>query len=235
VVEIVRRIAPYADEVSMTTNGSLLENKASDLRSAGLRRVNISFHSRRAGVIRRITKCDALLNMEGGIRAAVDAGLKPVKLNMVVLEGLNEGEIPDMIEFSKELGAILQLIEFQPLERGIESWGGYYYDLQPLEKMLEARSDSVYERRLQRRRQYLLKGGGIVEVVRPMHNSNFCRSCTRLRVTSDGRLKPCLMRNDNLVEAVSLLRLGAAQNELADAFREAIAKRRPYWREKAGG
>ena len=235
VVELVQRIASYADEVSMTTNGSLLEKRALDLRSAGLRRVNVSLHSRRADVFKRITECDILSNVEGGIRAAVDAGLEPVKINMVVLGGLNEGEVPDMLEFSKEMGAILQLIEFQPLERGFDSWGGYYYDLQPLEKMLEARSDSVYERELQRRRQYHLEGGGIVEVVRPMHNSNFCRSCTRLRVTSDGRLKPCLMRNDNLVEASSLLRHEATRTDLVDAFREAVAKRQPYWREKLGG
>jgi len=235
IVEIVQRIAPYSEEISMTTNGSLLAEKALDLKRAGLRRVNVSLHSKRPEILKEITGRDALTEVKRGIRAAIDAGLEPVKLNMVVLRGINDGEVPEMIELSKELGAILQLIEFQPLERGAESWDEYNYDLRPLEEELEARSEYVHERKLHRRRQYHLRGGGVVEVVRPMHNSQFCRFCTRLRVTSDGRLKPCLMRDDNLVEAVSLLRRGAARNALAGAFREAVVRRKPYWRERAEG
>ncbi len=85
------------------------------------------------------------------------------------------------------------------------------------------------EREMHRRKQYHLKDGGVVEVVRPMHNSRFCSYCTRLRLTSDGRLKPCLMREDNHVEAVSLLRDGAGREALVAAFREAVSRRAPYW------
>lgn len=231
IVEVVGRIAPYANEVSMTTNGSLLEEKAASLLEAGLRRVNISLHSMRSEAFSRITGRDALPEVERGITAAVESGLKPVKLNMVVLKRLNSGEIPRMIEFSRGVGAVLQLIEFQPIQLGARDWSRFHYDLRPVEEMLEARSVKVHVRALHRRRQYHLEGGGVVEVVRPMHNSLFCRFCTRLRVTSDGRLKPCLMRNDNLVEAVSLLRRGASGADLADAFREAVARREPYWRD----
>lgn len=231
VVEVVRRIASYADEVSMTTNGSLLAEKAADLREAGLRRVNVSLHSTRPDAFRRITGIDALSDVERGVSAALESGLRPVKLNVVVLKGLNADDIPEMIEFSKGTGAVLQLIEFQPLQRGAADWERFYYDLRPVEEMLEARSEVVRERALHRRRQYHLRGGGVVEVVRPMHNSRFCRFCTRLRVTSDGRLKPCLMRDDNLVEAVSLLRRGAPRSELVEAFRAAVARREPYWRD----
>ena len=229
--EVVRRIAPYADEISMTTNGSLLTEWAASLREAGLRRVNISLHSARPRVFHKITGVSALPAVERGIVAASESGLNPVKLNMVVLNGLNVDEIPEMIEFSRRVGAILQLIEFQPLQRGAENWSRFYYDLRPVEEMLYARSEMVRERALHRRKQYHLEDGGVVEVVRPIHNSRFCRYCTRLRVTSDGHLKPCLMRDDNLVEAASLLRRGAPREELADAFREAVARRAPYWRD----
>jgi len=227
----VRRIAPYADEVSMTTNGALLAEKAASLRKAGLRRVNVSLHSMRPEVFQKITGLNALSKVERGVAAALESGLRPVKLNMVVLKGLNADEIPEMIEFSRREGAVLQLIEFQPLQRGAKDWNRFYYDLRPVEEMLKNRSKEVHERALHRRKQYHLRDGAVVEVVRPMHNSRFCRFCTRLRVTSDGRLKPCLMRDDNLVDAVALLRRGASRPELAEAFREAAARREPYWRD----
>jgi len=227
--EIVSRVARHADEVSMTTNGSILEKWAPRLHEADLKRVNISLHSLRPGIFKRITGVDALDEVKRGVIAASESHLNPIKLNMVVLNGLNADEVPDMIEFSRRMGAILQLIEFQPLQLGAENWGGFHYDLRPVENMLEDRSERVYERPLHRRRRYHLKGGGVVEVVRPIHNSRFCGSCTRLRVTSDGRLKPCLMREDNLVETVSLIRRGSHRREIADAFREAVAMRAPYW------
>jgi cyclic pyranopterin phosphate synthase len=183
----------------------------------------------RPGIFKRITGVDALDEVKRGVIAASESHLNPITLNMVVLNGLNADEVPEMIEFSRRMGAILQLIEFQPLQLGAENWGGFHYDLRPVENTLEDRSERVYERPLHRRRRYHLKGGGVVEVVRPMHNSRFCGSCTRLRVTSDGRLKPCLMREDNLVEAVSLIRRGSHRREIADAFREAVAMRAPYW------
>jgi cyclic pyranopterin phosphate synthase len=89
----------------------------------------------------------------------------------------------------------------------------------------------VVERELHRRRVYHLADGAQVEVVRPMHNSRFCAYCTRLRLTSDGRLKPCLMRDDNLVPFAKLLRAGEPRESLVEAFREAVARREPYWRD----
>ena len=231
IVEIVRRIAPYAEEVSMTTNASLLAEMALSLREAGLKRVNVSLHSAKPEVFQRITGHDALAEVERGIKAAIDSDVHPVKLNMVVMNGINAHEIPDMIEFSKEVGAILQLIEFQPIGWGASDWSRFHCDLRPIEEKLMKRSVEIRERELHRRKQYRLEGGGLVEVVRPMHNSEFCRFCTRLRVTSDGRLKPCLMRNDNLVDVAPLIRRGAPRSALEDAFKEAVAKREPFWRD----
>jgi len=231
IVEVVRRIVLYVDEVSMTTNGYGLAEKACDLKKAGLKRVNISLHSTHPDVFCKIIGREALTEVRRGIATALECGLRPVKLNMVVMKGVNDGEIEEMIDFSREVGAILQLIEYQPLERGTEDWEAYHFDLRPFEEELGAKAKKVVEREMHRRRQYHLKGEAVVEVVRPMHNSQFCRHCTRLRVTSDGRLKPCLMRGDNHVEAVSLIRMGAKREAIIEAFREAIARRRPYWGE----
>jgi cyclic pyranopterin phosphate synthase len=231
IVDIVSSIAPHVDEVSMTTNGTLLKEYAKDLHRAGLRRVNISLHSLDPETFKRVTESNALDDVKNGIWAAVDCGLEPVKLNMVVLEGLNDMEIPKMIEFSKTCGAILQLIEFQPIQAGTEPyWQSLYHDLRGIENTLEANSLKIQVRELQRRKQYYLKGGEVVEVVRPMHNTDFCRYCTRLRVTSDGKLKPCLMRNDNLVDVLQLLREGSKPEALETAFKEAVSRREPYWR-----
>jgi cyclic pyranopterin phosphate synthase len=229
IVEIVGRISPHVEEASMTTNALHLVEKARELREAGLRRVNVSLHSACPEVFKEITGWDVLPEVEEGIKEALRVGLRPVKLNMVVMRGMNDEEIPRMIEFARDLGVTLQLIEYQPLEQGVEGWERYHYDLRPLEEELDPRSERIVEREMHRRKQYHLKGGGVVEVVRPMHNSRFCGYCTRLRLTSDGRLKPCLMREDNHVEAVSLLRDGAGREALVAAFREAVSRRAPYW------
>lgn len=229
IADIVERISPYVEEVSMTTNGSLLEEKAGELKEAGLSRVNISLHSRRRDVFKMITGQDLFKEVEEGIKAAIESRLTPVKLNMVVVKSINSDEIPGMIDLSRRIRAILQLIEFQPIQGG-KDWSTLHYDLRSVEEELTRNSIKVYEREMNRRRRFLLKGGGEVEVVRPMHNSEFCRYCSRLRVTSDGRFKPCLMREDNLIEAVSLIRGGASMGALINAIREAVSNREPYWR-----
>ncbi|MGQ9680107.1 MAG: GTP 3',8-cyclase MoaA [Candidatus Bathyarchaeia archaeon] len=229
IVDIVERISPYVEEVSMTTNGSLLEEKVGELKEAGLSRVNISLHSRRRDVFKMITGQDLFREVEEGIKAAIESHLTPVKLNMVVVKSINSDEIPSMIDLSRRIRAILQLIEFQPIQDG-KDWSTLHYDLRSVEEELTRNSIKVYEREMNRRRRFLLKGGGEVEVVRPMHNSEFCRYCSRLRVTSDGRFKPCLMREDNLIEAVSLIRGGASMGALINAIREAVSNREPYWR-----
>ena len=229
IVEIVKRIESYVEEVSMTTNASKLSDLACKLREAGLARVNISLHSLNPSKFKEITGTNLENVVEEGVGEAIKCGLTPVKLNMVVMKGINEGEIPQMINFSKDFGITLQLIEYQPLERGVADWSEYHYDLKPIEDELEVHSTSIVNREMHRRRQYHLKDGGVVEVVRPMHNSNFCQYCTRLRLTSDGNLKPCLMREDNHVQAVSLLRNGGDRESILAAFLDAVAKREPFW------
>jgi cyclic pyranopterin phosphate synthase len=231
IVEVIRLISPHVREVSMTTNALQLPWKAIALRDARLKRVNISLHSLRRETVKRIAGVDCLDRVKAGIRAADEAGLKPIKLNFVVMKGLNSVEIPDMLRLSAETGAILQLIEYQSLERGVERWGDLYYDITPLERAWDKEAVRVEEQVMHRRKRYTLADGATVEIVRPIHNTIFCANCNRLRLTSDGHLKPCLMRGDNLVPLVQLLRSGASEEELVDAFRLATSLRAPYWRE----
>ncbi|MCX6647818.1 MAG: GTP 3',8-cyclase MoaA [Candidatus Bathyarchaeota archaeon] len=231
IVEVISLISPHVREVSMTTNALLLPGRAAALRDVGLKRVNISLHSLKRETVKKIAGVDCLDGVKEGIRAADEAGLKPIKLNFVVMKGLNSDEVPDMLRLSAESGAILQLIEYQSLERGVERWGDLYYDLTPLERVWDREAVSVEEQVMHKRKRYTLADGATVEIVRPIHNTVFCANCNRLRLTSDGRLKPCLMRGDNLVPVVQLLRRGAGKEELVDAFRLATSRRAPYWSE----
>jgi cyclic pyranopterin phosphate synthase len=230
-IEIIKKISPFVKEISMTTNGSMLKEKACNLKKAGLKRVNISLHSLNYDAFSTITHVTTEPDIEAGIKAALDCGLKPVKLNTVVIKDINSQEIMEHIEFAKKMGAILQLIEFQALENGVELFNKYHFDLLDIEKKLAYLSNSIIEREMHHRKQYYLKEGGIVEVVRPMHNSQFCAYCTRLRVTSDGRLKACLMRDDNLIPLVALIRNGESKKTLIEAFNKAVACREPFWRD----
>ncbi len=230
IVDVVSAVSPWVREVSMTTNGILLPPVAKELKAVGLSRVNISLHSLRRESVKQIAGADCLDQVKAGIEAAREAGLTPIKLNFVAMKGLNSVEVPEILRLSADTGAILQLIEYQPLERGKDRWGDLYYDVAPLEERWKKEAVKIVEQEMHHRKRYTLPSGATVEVVRPIHNTVFCANCNRLRLTSDGRLKPCLMRDDNLVPAVQLIRGGASREEIECAFREATCRREPYWR-----
>lgn len=232
--QIVAEIAQHADEVSLTTNGVLLEDYVHTLFTAGLKRVNVSLPSPSPQHFRKITGRDYVQRVKEGIRAAAESRLHPVKINMVLLKGINVGEVPQAIDFANKVGAILQIIEFQPiLPENYSHWKTFHYDPLPIENWLKKESISVQENPLHKRKRYTLQreqGSVSVEVVRPMHNSRFCKNCTRLRVTTDGKLKPCLLRNDNLVDIISSIRRDADSDQLKRVFRKAAMLREPYWK-----
>jgi cyclic pyranopterin phosphate synthase len=227
IVEIVAAVkSAGVDEVSMTTNGTLLAETATELADAGLSRINISLDTLDEETYRRITGSELLHEVLNGIDTALSAGLKPVKLNMVLLAGINECEVEQMIAYTSERGMILQLIEL--LDVGGKIFTAFHRGLDDIELGLKRRAVAVLTRRgMQARRRYILPGGE-VEVVRPMHNSEFCRHCTRLRLTPGGYLKPCLMRNDNLVDLLPFVRAGDDEGARG-ALLEAIARREPYF------
>lgn len=232
VSEIVSRIAGVdgIKDVSMTTNGVLLEEHAAALKEAGLDRINVSLDTLRPETFQEITRGGELARVLRGIDKALEAGLRPVKLNMVVMKGINEKEVADLLRFASREGLVLQLIELMDAER--EFFQRYFYNLDSLEREFEEGAEEVLVRGLmQGRRKYTLHGTE-VEVIKPMHNTEFCAHCTRIRVTADGKFKPCLMRTDNTVDFLSLIRGGAPEAELERAFLEAVNKREPYFRGK---
>jgi len=229
IIDIVKDIADLKGlrDLSMTTNGTNLASLAKRLRGSGLKRVNISIPSLNAETYRALMGGD-LRNGLKGIREAVDAGLFPVKLNMLVLRNVNDDEIPKMINFAERSGTILQMIELEPLNISTSYYKRYHYALDAVENELKKQARRVVTRGdMQNRKVYFLPRTK-VEVVRPIENTEFCLCCTRLRVTSDGWLKPCLMRNDNLVDVLTPLRNGADEKELRKLFLEAVKRREPY-------
>jgi cyclic pyranopterin phosphate synthase len=234
IVDIVKAISDVGvADLAMTTNGSLLKGCVAELVKAGLRRVNVSLPSLKKGVFEKITGVDMLDDVVEGLLKAKDFDLRPIKLNTVLLRGLNDGEVWSLMDFAGKHDFILQLIELEPLGGTNELYNKYHVSLDVIENWLERRAFKIEERRdLHKRRQYDL-GYVKVELVKAVNNPEFCMHCTRLRVTADGKLKPCLMRNDNLVDVLSALRRGADE-ELSQLFIEAIKAREPYFKGVCG-
>ncbi|MBP2030257.1 cyclic pyranopterin phosphate synthase [Methanohalophilus levihalophilus] len=223
--EILKALPPLKD-VSVTTNAIYLRDRAKSLKEAGLDRVNISLDSLDPECYGKITGRSPDLHRKvlEGIDAAVEAGLTPVKLNMVLLKGVNDDQIDDMLEFTRQYDGtvVLQLIQLMDFN----DTSGFQVDAESIEKMLEEKANEVRVRKMHRRRKYIIDGAE-VEMVRPVDNTEFCASCNRLRVTADGKLKPCLLTNENLVDTK-----GASIEELRELFKEAVQKRVPYNRRK---
>lgn len=231
IVEIVRRTAPLVDEVSMTTNGSRLDRLSGELKGAGLKRVNISLDTLDPASFERISSNPLPDGMMRGIEKAREVGLSPIKLNMVVLKRENSEGIWDMVEFARQNDIVLQLIELHVPREMVDSemFRGLYYPLDEVERGLEKLSRRVERARMHRRRRFYLLKGGCVEVVRPMFNPDFCAHCYRLRVTSNGKLRPCLMRSDGIMDILTPMRDGASDDELMTVIKGAMRARRPYW------
>lgn len=229
--EIAKGISsiPAIEDLAMTTNGVLLKNKAEQLHDSGVRRLNISFVSLDPHVYQEVTS-GHLGDVLDGIIEAAHAGFHPIKLNTVVLGGVNEGEVDRVIQFSRENGLVLQLIELEPVNVDEKYYSEHHLSLSRIERHLEGMATSVQARRyMQNRRIYYLPGVK-VEVVNPIENTEFCAHCTRIRVTSDGRLKPCLMRDDNLVDLLTPMREGVDDAALTNLFLKAVERREPYFR-----
>lgn len=237
IVDIVSKISSLQfRDISITTNGVQLGKYAEDLFNSGLKRVNVSFDTLDPETYRFITKRNYMEMAKEGIKKAVEVGLNPVKVNMVVMKGINDHEIWDMFQFCKENNVILQLIELLKTENCEEAefLEEYHYNMTPLEEELNKMSTKVKTRHfMQDRKKYFIEGGEI-EVVRPMDNTQFCENCTRLRITPDGKIKPCLLRNDNLVDLIEPMRRGYSDEELKKVFLDAINKREPFYTDSCG-
>ena len=235
IIEIVRRIKSIGiDEISITTNGTELDILAHKLRDAGLNRINISIHSLKRWKFYLITGVDMLERVKKGIEESIDAGLYPVKLNFVILKDLNDGEISDLIEYSYKLGGgdtnIIQLIEL--ININPKFYRAYHRPLDDIEEWIRKKAVSMRRRRLHNRPQYTLDNGVIVEFVKPMYNPTFCMGNDRIRITYDGKFKPCLLRSDNHVDFLKVMRNGGGDSEIIDRFIEAVNRREPFFKQE---
>ncbi|WP_256687086.1 GTP 3',8-cyclase MoaA [Halococcus qingdaonensis] len=219
--EIIRR-TPDGMETSLTTNGTFLPGRAEELRAAGLDRVNVSQDALDREAFAEITESGAYDKVLEGVEAALDAGLDPVKLNMVVFEGTAEF-IPEMVEHvGGSSGLRLQLIEYMPEIAGHPELA---IDIARVHEWLSERADRIEHREMHDRRRYWVDGG-MVEIVDPVENETFCANCHRVRVTHEGYLKGCLNRNDDLRPMGAM-----SKDEIRTAFREVVDNRVPYYGE----
>ncbi|MBI4393057.1 MAG: GTP 3',8-cyclase MoaA [Euryarchaeota archaeon] len=226
IARIVARAAPLFEEVSLVTNGQLLRRNARRLKAAGLTRVNVSLPALTASGYAKATggRLEPVLD---GIREAVAAGLDPVKVNAVVTRRTTDG-LDEFIRWAASQGVMVQFIELHAPPGSPPGLLEERIDLADFETRLQGMAVSEERHRLHGRMRFRLARTA-VEVTRPQYNPDFCRACKRLRLTHDGLLKPCLMRDDNLVDVLGPLRRGAGRPEISRLFTEAASRRAPFW------
>ena len=220
--DVIESLAQFED-ISMTTNGQLLAERIGDLE--GLNRINVSVDTLNAATYKTLTG-GQIENVLSGIDAALDADLTPVKINMVVMDGINDREIGDMIRFVQGKKMVLQLIELMDFKNHSKLLGS---NLSVIESTLEGLSTRTTANTLHNRKKFEINNAEI-EIVRPIDNSEFCMNCNRLRVTSDAKLKPCLLRNDNLVDVRGIDTL--SDDRALALIMSAVTRREPYYKPK---
>jgi cyclic pyranopterin phosphate synthase len=209
-------------DLALTTNGATLRLLARDLRLAGLRRVNISCDSLRPERFAEVTRRDQLGRVLDGIEAALEAGMDPVKLNVVTVRGLNDDEAVDFATFGREKGVQPRFIEFMPLDAS----GGWTMDkVVPAEETVAA-IDAVYPLEPVAHgpepasRYRYLDGGGEIGVI-PSVTKPFCGDCDRIRLTAEGQLRTCLFAVDEH-DLRGVLRSGGSDHDLIVAIQAAV-------------
>ncbi|MCS0583972.1 GTP 3',8-cyclase MoaA [Massilia pinisoli] len=224
VTDLAGRIAAIdgVTDLSLSTNATQLRRHAAALRGAGVSRINVSLDTLDRACMQAITGRDSHTQVMDGIMAARDAGFDPIKINMVAMRGVNDGEIDRMAEFCIEHGFVLRLIEVMPM--GATGRNSAYLDLQPVQARLRDRFDLVP--------QALELGGGparylatrdgksSIGFITPL-SQHFCATCNRVRLSVDGTLYLCLGQEEKF-EFRPLLRGGASDAELEAAIRQAI-------------
>ncbi len=208
-------------DLAMTTNGLVIGDIADELARAGLRRVNVSLDSLRDDRLRMITRRDVTLSMiESGIRAALDAGLGPVKVNCVVLAGVNDDELPDFLEWGSEMGVQIRFIEHMPASLGNEVLVTAVDMLDRLSGKgapAPVESDQLSTDRLYR----VGENGPLFGVIAPFSH-DMCSDCRRLRLTAGGELVTCLAGSRS-TDLGRLVAEGADEKRLVHEIRSAIA------------
>ena len=226
VIELVRaigrKLGDGLDELTLTTNGTQLESFAEDLFAAGVRRLNVSLDTMDGELFQQLSRRDRLNHVLRGIAAAKDAGLK-VKLNTVALKGLNEAEIPFLVEWAHAQGHEITLIEVMPLGEIEGERVDHYLPLTAIKDVLDTRwtlTPSAHSSGGPARYWDVAETGGRVGLITPLTN-NFCATCNRIRVTATGELYACLGGAEK-VDLRAALRSEAPDLMLAAALDEAM-------------
>lgn len=215
IVDICRNAAhtPGVEEVCLTTNGTLLPQLAAPLREAGVSRLNISLDTLDAEKYRSITRCGTLQDVLDGLHAAHEVGFTNTKLNCVLMGGVNDDEIADFVALTKELAITVRFIELMPIGASA-GWDQARYlsgaaVLEAVPALQTSGSDGVSE-------LYQVPGWrGSVGIIRPI-SRHFCPTCNRIRLTADGKLKPCL----HSAQEINLK--GLSPEAMEQTIREAI-------------
>jgi cyclic pyranopterin phosphate synthase len=214
-------------DLAMTTNGATFRSLAPDLVSAGLRRVNISLDTLRHDRFVTLTRRDELPRVLDGIEAAVEAGLAPVKVNVVVMRDVNDDELVDLAAFGRDRGVTVRFIEWMPLDAD-QRWR---HDAVVSQAEIVAAIDAVFPleplaRGSEPAERFAYRdGGGEVGVI-PSVTRAFCGTCDRVRLTADGQLRSCLFATDE-VDLRAVLRSGAPDAELAETVAACVARKGP--------
>lgn len=216
------------EDLSLTTNGTLLAAKADALRQAGLRRINISLDTMDSAAYRQLTGVDLFDQVWQGIMAAAAAGLNPVKINTVVMRGCNEDQIEVLADLSRHHPFHVRFIEYMPI--GIEPLAARdrfvpmaqiearLRRMGPLNPIANGRADGPALR-------FRFDGApGEIGLIGSM-SAHFCSRCNRIRLTADGHLRACLLAEDQ-VNVITALRRGADDEEIAALFAEALAHKK---------
>jgi cyclic pyranopterin phosphate synthase len=226
-VDLVAMIAriPGIDDLAMTTNGILLTRHAEELKAAGLRRVNVSLDTLRPERFCRITRLGELSDTLEGIAAAKEAGLVPVKVNTVVIRGLNDDEVVDFARLTYAPDWHVRFIEVMPLGDNADWAGNGYVPMGEVRERIEKELGALIPAKLRDgsgpARYYRLPGAqGTVGFITPI-SEHFCYQCNRLRLTADGKLRPCLL-SDYEIDLRTPLRRGAGAEEVKALIIEGI-------------
>jgi cyclic pyranopterin phosphate synthase len=226
-VDLVSMISciPGIDDLAMTTNGVLLACYAKELKAAGLKRVNVSLDTLRPERFRTITRLGELSDTLDGIAAAKEAGLVPVKINTVVIRGLNDDEAVDFARLTYAPDWHVRFIEVMPLGNNADWAGNGYVPMGEVRERIERELGGLIPAKLGvgggPARYYRLAGAqGTIGFITPI-SEHFCYQCNRLRLTADGKLRPCLL-SDYEIDLRTPLRRGASAEEIKALIIEGI-------------
>jgi cyclic pyranopterin phosphate synthase len=223
------------DDISLTTNAVLLERYADELKRSGLRRVNISLDSLRSDRYGRITRVGNLDDVLRGIEAARQAGLNPVKTNTVVIRGINDDEVLDFARLTIEDDWHVRFIEYMPFSNGDEYGSDLLVAVSEMKERIGALGElePTFESGGGPAKYFRFPGAkGTIGFISPV-SEHFCKACNRLRLTADGKLRPCLF-SDNEIDLREPMRQGATADDIKNLIQEAAFCKPEGHRLKAG-